>query len=148
MFCSTFPDSQSFKISWKWTLIKIEMGIIKRKWKNQDFEFLKRNRAQKTKTTTNKNPFVPNEHCVAMRHGAKGRGCSGGKWRPWLFSKEANLSQPGSKSREQDLPTGHPERTVMTAGTEEVLGLWERELFWFSCRSAVFNHPASLLLLC
>lgn len=41
----------------------------------------------------------------------------------WLFSKEANMSQPCPKSRERDLPTERPERTVMAAGTEEVLGL-------------------------
>lgn len=50
------------------------------------------------KTTTNKNPFVLNEHDVAAMHEAKGRKCSVGKRRPWLFSGVAKVTQPGPKS--------------------------------------------------
>lgn len=97
--------------------------------------------------TTNKNPFVLTEHYVATRHEAKGRECSVGKWRPWLFSGAANLSQPRPKSHKQGLSTRRLERTAMTE-RDGVLGLWKRELSWSRGRCVVFptQHPSSFLL--
>lgn len=93
------------------------------------------------KTTTNKNPFVLNDHDVAVKYEAKGRKCSVGKWRPWLFSGVAKLTQPGPKSFKWDLPTKHPERTVITEWVEEGPSLWKTELSWFGFR-CVFYPPS------
>lgn len=78
---------------------------LKSKWKSlkenekdkKNFSFSREIGHQRK--TTNKNPFVRNEHYVAAQHEAKGRECSVGKRKPWLFSGVANLSQPGPKSR-------------------------------------------------
>lgn len=56
---------------------------LKSKWKslkeNEKKFIFSREIGHRRKTTTNKNPFVLNEHDVAAKHEAKGRKCSVGK---------------------------------------------------------------------